>query len=524
MPALDVSTLAELPARLADRFGDRTALVFEDRSQTFRELADRSARVANGLRELGVTAGGRVAILAKDSDLAFEALFGIARAGAVLMGINWRLAAPEIQYILEDGGAEILFVSPDLVPMVEELRDQLPKLRQILVLGEADGERPGFVAWRDAAPADDPAVEVGPEDPAAQMYTSGTTGHPKGVRLAHRSFFAIVKSLREHEDPWIGWSEADVSLHAIPLFHIGGLWWSITAFTQGAQTVVLDAFAGWKALELLQAHRVSKVCLVPAMMQVMLSEPTCRTTDFSALQTIVYGGSPIPKPFLVRAMQVFQCDFAQIYGLTETGNTAVCLRPPEHRSGDDRLLKAAGKPYPGVQLKILDKRGQELPPKKIGEVSIHSPANMIEYWNNPEATEETLQGGWVRTGDAGFVDDEGYLYICDRVKDMIIYAGENIYPAEIESVLCSHKAVAEAAVIGVPDDRWGETVKAIVVLRPGESSSPRELIAHARRRVAEFKVPKSIDFAESLPRTPSGKIQKAKLRAPYWEGRERRVN
>lgn len=516
-------TIAALPAFLAERFGDRAALIFEERQTSFQKLEEYSARVANALIAAGVKPGDRVGMLAKDSDHAFEALFGIARAGAVVMGINWRLAPPEIRFIVEDSGAEVLLVGPDQIATLEEIRGELPALKTIVVLGPPHGEWPDYVSWRDAASPADPGVTVEAEDPAAQMYTSGTTGLPKGVRLAHRSFFAIVRSLKEHDDPWIGWSQKDVSLHAIPLFHIGGLWWAMTAFGHGATTVVLDAFAGWKALELLEKHQVTKVCFVPAMLQVMLSEPDCKTTDFTSLDTIVYGGSPIPKPNLDKSIETFGCGFAQIYGLTETGNTAVCLRPEDHL-GDPGLLRAAGKPYPGVQLKILSESGDELGPGEIGEVCIHSPANMLGYWNRPEATEETLIDGWVHTGDAGYLDENGYLFVCDRVKDMIIYAGENIYPAEIESVLCGHPAVAEAAVIGVPDDKWGELVKAIVVLKPGAEATSPQIIAHVRRHIADFKVPRSVDFVDSLPRTPSGKIQKAKLRAPYWEGRERKVN
>ena len=227
---------------------------------------------------------------------------------------------------------------------------------------------------------------------------------------------------------------------------------------------------------------------------------------------------------MTESIRVFGCEFGQIYGLTETGNTAVFLRPHDHHDLESERLKAAGRPYPGVRAKVIDEQGTELAPREIGEICLHSPANMTGYWNRPEATADTLRDGWVHTGDAGYLDEEGYVFVCDRVKDMILYAGENVYPAEVESALMGHPDVAECAVIGVPHDRWGEEVKAIVVPKPGSAPKPHEILAHARGQIAGFKVPKTVDFADSLPRTPSGKIQKAKLRAPYWEGRERQVN
>jgi acyl-CoA synthetase (AMP-forming)/AMP-acid ligase II len=223
-------------------------------------------------------------------------------------------------------------------------------------------------------------------------------------------------------------------------------------------------------------------------------------------------------------MATFGCAFAQIYGLTETGNTAVCLRPADHASARSELVKAAGRAYPQVRVEIVDREGRTLPARAIGEIRIHSPANMLGYWNQPGATAATLRDGWVYTGDAGFLDEEGYVYVCDRVKDMIISAGENIYPAEIESVLAAHPALLEVAVIGVPHERWGEEVKAIAVLREGAAASARELLAFARGKLADFKLPRSVEFVERLPRTPSGKLKKAELRAPYWSGRERQVN
>jgi acyl-CoA synthetase (AMP-forming)/AMP-acid ligase II len=501
------------------------ALVDGDEQVTYGELAERAARIGRALRGRGLRPGTRIGVLDHDSARTFELVFGIAEAGAVTLGLNWRLAAGELAFQIEDAECLLLFVGPELFGKAREVQALLPRL-QIVALRGADPAWPTFGAFVDSAPQPSgPAPIVDREHVAVQMYTSGTTGKPKGVMLAHRSFVAVVASMRAVGDPWIGWSHADVSLLGIPSFHIGGMWWAMTGFNAGATNVVVPVFAGWRVLAAIARHRVTKACMVPAMIQVCLSEPDCARTDFSSLRTIVYGGSPIPRPNLEAAMRTFGCSFAQIYGLTETGNTAVCLRPADHARPE--LLEAAGKPYPGVHVKIVDAAGAVLPARAVGEICIRSPANMLGYWKRPEANAATLRDGYVHTGDAGFLDEEGYVHVCDRLKDMVCTAGENVYPAEIESVLCAHPAVAEAAVIGVPDDRWGELCKAIVVVRAGLTAGPAlasEVLQFARGRLADFKVPRSVDFVASLPRTPSGKIQKHVLREPFWVGRSRRVN
>ena len=342
--------------------------------------------------------------------------------------------------------------------------------------------------------------------------------------LAHRSFFAVRRALREAGDPWIGWSPEDVSLVNIPSFHIGGLWWALTGLGVGATNVVLPAFDPARWLAAVGQHRVTKSCLVPAMLQLVLASPALADADLSSLEWIVYGGSPIPRPLLARALETFGARLAQIYGLTETGNTAVCLPHADHLDLDSERVEAAGLPYPSVRVEVVDGDGRPLPPRAVGEIRIASPANMVGYWKRPEATAETLRDGWVYTGDAGFLDEDGRVYVRDRLKDMIIYAGENVYPAEVESVLCGFPGVREAAVIGVPDERWGELPIAIVVRDPGAEVRARALLAHARRELADFKVPKRVEWSDALPRTPSGKIKKAELRAPYWEGYSRQVN
>jgi acyl-CoA synthetase (AMP-forming)/AMP-acid ligase II len=519
-------TLGAIARRGAQRWPQRIALQFGQRGTTFAELEAHTERVALALSDLGLVAGDRVAVLAPDSDHVYELILGCAKIGVVSLGINWRLAPPEIDFILADSGAKVLFVAPGQRSKLDAQR--LAGLRAEILMDPLDEANApalaNFIQWRDRASGPPPAHPADPNAVVVQMYTSGTTGMPKGVMLAQRSFFAIRRNLAAVQDPWIGWSPEDVSLLDIPAFHIAGVWWAMTSLDEGARLVILPQFAAKQVLETIASERVTQVFMVPAMLQMLLSEPSCRRTDFSSLKTIVYGGSPIPATLLQTSIETFRCGFAQIYGLTETGNTAVCLRPSDHQRLDGEHVLAAGRPYPGVEIRIVDPAGQALPARQVGEIWIHSPANMVGYWKRPEATQETLVDGWIRTGDAGFLDEQGYVFVNDRLKDMILYAGENVYPAEIESVLCAFPGVAEAAVIGIPDERWGERVLALVVEKPGEKVSKRELLIHARTHLADFKVPKEVQFRGPLPRTPSGKIKKAELRAPFWQGRQRQVN
>lgn len=519
-----IDNLADLTRIQALARPKSCALVFGERRTTYAELDVATNRLAQALLREGLEPGARVAWLAKDSDRTFEFALACAKARVVLLGINWRLVPSEIAFLLEDSAAELLCVGREFADRIATLKPSLGRVRKIVIVDGEHALGPTLASWSAGASTRDPALPISPEDVVVQMYTSGTTGRPKGVQLAHRSFFAVRAALRAAGDPWIGWNPCDVSLLNIPAFHIGGLWWAMTGLGVGACNVVMESFVGHELLALIERQRVTKVCMVPAMIQVALLEPRIAQTDFSSLGHVVYGGAPIPRALLERAMAVFGCDFAQIYGLTETGNTAVCLRPADHRESSGDRLRAAGRPYPGVQLRCIDASGRELPPRAVGEICIRSPANMVGYWKRPDANATSLIDGWIHTGDAGYVDEDGYLFIQDRLKDMIIYAGENIYPAEIENVLCAHPAVLEAAVIGVPDERWGELVRAFIVKRPGHEVTPRQLLVHARRDLAEFKLPKVFEFVDSLPRTPSGKLKKAELREPFWRGRERNVN
>ena len=520
----EFDTLADLSRIQARKFPNAKALIFRNEIITYQQLDKQSDRVANALLALGIQARERVALLAKDSLKSYEILFACCKINAVFVPINWRLAAAEVSYILRDANVKILFVGPEFYQLVESIRKEIDGVKTIIALEKTDHNCLTYDLWSQEHSDEPPNVAVEPNDVAVQMYTSGTTGRPKGVQLGHYSFFAIAKEFAKQDKNWINWNQKDKSLITLPCFHIGGLWWAIRGLVSGAENILLATFVDFEVLEAIEKYRITKTCMVPAMIQVLLSEPKCKKTDFSSLEYIVYGGSPIAESLLKKAIATFGCDLAQIYGMTETGNCAVSLLPEDHKSTNKEILKAAGKPFPGVSIKIIDSEGKELSCSQVGEVCIKSPANMIGYWKLPEATAKTLIDGWIHTGDAGYFDEEGYIYICDRFKDMIVYGGENVYPAEIENILYEHLAVREVAVIGVPDEDFGETIKAIVVLKAGIKASALDIINFVRGKIADFKLPRSVEFTESLPRTPSGKLQKGKIREKYWQGYQRRVN
>jgi acyl-CoA synthetase (AMP-forming)/AMP-acid ligase II len=520
----EIRTLADVPRVQSRQYPDVKALLFKDKALTYLQLDVQSNRVANALLKQGVKAQSRVALLAKDCLKSYEILFACSKINAVLVPINWRLAASEVSYILRDADVEVLFVGPEFYTLVESIRDELNCVKTIIALEEAEQKWLTYDIWYQHHSDVYPNIAIEPDDVAVQMYTSGTTGYPKGVQLAHYSFFAIPREIVRQGKSWIGWSEGDKSLIVLPFFHIGGLWWAIRGLASGAENFLMESFIPCHVLEAIEKYRITKIGMVPTMIQFLLAEPKCKQTDFSSLGHIVYGGSPIAELLLREAINTFTCDFVQVYGLTETGGMAVCLPADAHTFTNSKRLEAAGKPLPGVSVTVLNSEGEVLPFGQVGEICIKSPATMVGYWKLPEATANTLVDGWLRTGDIGYFDEEGYLYVCDRVKDMIKSGGENIYPTEIENVLYEYPTVAEVAVIGVPDQRWGEAVKALVVLKAGMDATEQDVINFARGKLANFKLPKSIEFTQSLPRTPVGKLQKGKLREKYWQGYQRKVS
>ncbi|MFO1160956.1 MAG: long-chain-fatty-acid--CoA ligase [Reyranellaceae bacterium] len=518
--AIEIAGLADITRRHAAERPDAPAIVHAGRITTYAALDREASRVANGLIAEGIEPQVRVAHLDKSSDQFFELLFGIAKAGAVIVSVNWRLAAPEVLHIVNDAEAEILFVGEEYFPVVERIRDQLTTVRTIVALGGGHPVWQSYAEWRDRQPAVDPGLPARPADTAVQFYTSGTTGLPKGAELTNANFAWMLPLWTE---TWLLGPEVP-NLVCLPMFHIGGAGWGIAGLFAGATNHVVREFVPAEILQIVEREKLQVMLLVPAMILFLVQAPQIRETDLSSLRLIVYGAAPIPAELLRQALQIFPCGFQQVYGLTETTGAITLLPPHDHDPADARKLLSCGYAQKGVELRIVGDDGGERAVGEVGEIAVRSPQIMGGYWRLPEATRRAVKGDWFFTGDAGYLDDKGYLYIYDRVKDMIVSGGENIYPAEVESALFGHPAVADVAVIGVPDERWGEAVKAIVVKKPAATVTAGELMTWARERIAGYKLPKSVDFIDALPRNPTGKILKRELRKPYWGDQQRQVN
>ncbi len=523
----EIITIGDISRFHAKHNPQRIALVCGERETSYQQLDALTNQVANALTGEGLPAQVRIAAMDKNSDWFFELVMGSAKADMVLVGINWRLAAPEVAYVINNAEAEILFVGEDFVALYEQIKNDLPTVKKVILMAEKSETLTCYTEWRDAASATDPKLAIPESNVAIQMYTSGTTGHPKGVMLSHRNILSIYRKIHERSEPeeaWSVWTENDVSLVAMPNFHIGGTGWAYMGLYAGAKNVVLKEFEPGAVLRCFRDYGISKIFMVPAAMQFVLMHPDCASTDFSSMKYIIYGASPIPLDLLRRAMETFKCGFVQLYGMTEGTAIGTYLPAEDHDPQGNTRMKSAGKARPGAEVQIQDAAGKVLPLGEVGEICIKSESIMVGYWKMPEATASTIVNGWLKSGDAGYMDEDGYVYVHDRIKDMIVSGGENIYPAEIESALFGHEAIADIAVIGIPDDKWGEAVKAVVVLKPNAKATQEELIAFAREKIAGYKVPKSVDFVDVLPRNPSGKLLKRELREPYWVGKERRVN
>ena len=530
--APDGFTVAGLIRRLARSGADQEMLVAGDIRRTWSEQYRRASQVAQACRRDGLRVGDRVAFLDRNGVPYFDVLFGGALIGAVNVAVNWRLAPMEMAAIIDDSAARILVVHGDYVPALAAMPGPLPAVERIVVVDDPGGPRTpcpdaraiAYDRWLDGCAEEDPGHVGRPEDVSMQLYTSGTTGLPKGVMLTNANLSTAVSEAGHT----FSVTADTVSLVAMPLFHIGGSGWALCGMSRGGRSVILRDVDPSRLLELIETERITEMFVVPAVLMLLLATPALASTDLSSLRHIFYGASPISEDVLVRCMAAFGCGFNQVYGMTETTGAITALRAEDHDPEGPRqhLLRSAGKPHPGVELRIVDPDSlvdAEL--GRVGEVWTRGPYNMAGYWGKSEETAATVGAdGWLRTGDAGYFDAEGYLYLHDRMKDMIVSGGENIYPAEVENVLLSHPTVADAAVIGVPDERWGETVKAIVVPAPGTSVDAAALIAHCRDHLAHYKAPTSVDIVDVLPRNPSGKILKRELRAPYWAGQERHIN
>jgi len=503
--------LADIPRHQAKIRGAEIAMWFEDRETTFTQLDSRASQVANGLIAAGVKPGDRVAYLGKNMDVYYEMLLGANKARAALAAMNNRLAAPELQFVLSDSQSVLLFVAREYYDVIESILADCPNIKTVIAIDGDHKDWPDFTAWRDGQDNADPHLVHQGDDDVLQLYTSGTTGLPKGVQLTNNNFLSFFEQAAELI--WAHYDIGDPVLDAMPLFHIAGVNIGLLSLIQGAKAVILREIHPVHILDLIEQQKIRHGFLVPAVILMLTQTPGVRERDFSSYKIMSYGASPIAESLLLEAADIFGCQFTQVYGLTETTGGATYMLPEAH----------GGVPYPGTEIKCVDEEGNEVAQGDVGEILIKSGFVMKGYWNRPEATADAVKDGWFRTGDAGYFDDEGFLYIHDRVKDMIVSGGENVYPAEVENALFGHPEIADVAVIGVPDEKWGEAVKAIIVYKAGCSPSAEDIIAYAKTRIAGYKCPKSVDVTEALPRNASGKVLRRQLREPHWEGAKRRV-
>jgi acyl-CoA synthetase (AMP-forming)/AMP-acid ligase II len=502
-----------------------TATIFEDRQQSWSQMLDRVARLAGALQKQGMKPGDRVALLSLNSDRFIEYFFAVVWGGGAMMPMNIRWAASECAFALNDAGAEILIVDEAFKGHTAEIKAQVSGLKTIIYCGDAATPE-GMLNYEEILAAATPAPDAGRsgDDLAGVFYTGGTTGFPKGVMLSHSNFYVGGIS-NAHE---INMQEGTIYLHAAPMFHIADLvWFSAITFMAGTH-VVIPMFTPDGTLAAIEKHQPSQILLVPVMLQMILQSEKLAQTDVSSLREIAYGASPITEAVLIKAFAQFpNASFIQAFGQTELSPVATILPTEYHVTEGPKAgkLRSAGRATYVCEIRIVDEQNVEVPRGDVGQIAVKGPTTMLGYWNNPKVTAETIIDGWVMTGDAGYMDDEGFIFLMDRVKDMIVSGGENVYSAEVENALGQHPAVATSAVIGIPSEQWGESVHALVILHPGAEVSTTELQAHCHGLIAGYKCPRSIDYrTEPLPLSGANKVLKTELRKPFWEGRDRQIS
>jgi acyl-CoA synthetase (AMP-forming)/AMP-acid ligase II len=496
---------------------DQVMTICGDRERTFGEVAGRVARLAGALRELGTGAGDRVAMLSLNSDRYSEYLLAVPWADAVLNPVNVRWSVAEIAYSLRDCDSRVLLVDDTFAPMLPALREAVPDLATVIHAGDGPVSE-GALGYEDLIAAADPVSDArrGGDELAGVFYTGGTTGFPKGVMLSHANL--AVSWLGSAATGCLG-NNGSITLHTAPMFHLADLaYWGATLLLGGSH-VILPGFDPATVLATIASRRVTDVLLVPTMIQILVDHPQVTEHDLTSLTSVVYGASPITQAVLERAMKAFpSAGFTQAYGMTELSPVATILTPADHEQGH---LRSAGRAAPHAEIRVVDPdgaavpNGAQLPNNTVGEIIVRGGHVMAGYWNKPEETQAALRDGWMHTGDGGYLDDQGYLYVVDRIKDMIITGGENVYSVEVENAIARHRSVAQCAVIGLPDPDWGERVHAVVVLHPGATLTLAELREHTKTLIAGYKAPRSVEIAEALPISGTGKVLKRELRKMY---------
>jgi long-chain acyl-CoA synthetase len=508
-----------LPA--VERYGDREAIIDGDHRGTLAEHLDRTTRLASALRtELGVGPGDRFAIMATNSHQYLELYHAAFLGAGIVNPLNLRLALAELEFILRDSGTKVVFVDFLFANNIDMIREAAGIEKVVLIGPSLDS--PHDIAYEDLLAAGEPTIPEEPEedDPVVLMYTGGTTGLPKGVLLDQRAEMLNLY----HVIMAVGIDEGSTYLHQTPMFHAASMGGLLGIPASGARSVFVPLFDPEKVMDVIEEHSVDWTVMVPTMVGMVLRHPSFRPERLASLRKLTYGASPMPEAILDRLLELYpDLELSQGYGMTEASAVLTFLTAEDHRRGGD-ALRSAGRPVPGVVLSVQDEQGQILPTGETGEICARAGNFMREYWNRPEETAEAFRGGWYHTGDAGFIDSDGFVHLVDRVKDMIVTGGENVYSTEVEDAIGSHPEVDQVAVIGIPSDEWGEAVHAIVVRVEGSSVVAEELIAHARELIAGYKVPKSVDFRdEPLPLSGAMKVLKRDLRAPYWEGQGRSI-
>ncbi|WP_089340480.1 long-chain-fatty-acid--CoA ligase [Burkholderia singularis] len=504
---------------------EATAVVCGAQRVTFRQFTERATRLAAALRNLGMRPGDRVGMLSLNSARYVEYLYGVWWGGGAVNPVNIRWSAKEVAYSLDDCDTRILLVDKFFSAQASALRELSQSLRTLVYCG--DDEVPdGMVGYEQIVAESEPMDDAshGGDELAAVMYTGGTTGMPKGVMLSHANLYInALSAVAAVPRP----SGKKVGLVVAPFFHVAGCGLSLQMMQRLMTQVVIPMFDEPTILQSIQDERVTETFMVPTMIKRLIEHARFAEFDLSSLQMMLYGAAPIDAALLAQAMKALpRAEFCQAYGMTELAPTISVLLPADHLPGPDqaRRLRSAGRPVPIAEVRIVDTEGRVLPPGEVGEISARGPMVMQGYWNKPEETALALRDGWMHTGDGGYMDAEGYLYVVDRLKDMIVTGGENVYSAEVENAIAQLPQVSMCAVIGVPDDQWGERVHAVIVLRPDAELDEHSVITHCRGLIASYKCPRSIEFRSELPLSPAGKLQKFILRESFWAGRARRIN
>ena len=509
----------------SQQYPSKIGLVYEEKRFTWHETEARVNRLSQGLLKLGLKKGDGVGLLSRNCHQWIETALSLAKLGLRMVPLNMMLREKELTYIINDSEARLLIVDAQKTEMIKGMVGNLPGVKWVIGLHEDHGFNLDFEMMIQENLSEDPKIPVFPEDLFMTIYTSGTTGHPKGAMLTHANLVAaaICEGYEYRMIP------NDVTLTCLPLFFIGGWGSTCLPFLLRGCTQHIVNFDAETVLRLIQDEKITCLIMVPTIINIVTNHPNVRKYDYSSLRSIPFAGSALPVEHWRRAMDVFGNVFLSAYGFTEGCGTVCVLQPedvnPRGNEKEVRRLASCGRAMVQTVMKLLDEKGREIPEgsEEVGEICVKGPTLLKGYWKLPEATAESLRDGWFYTGDMARRDEDGFFYIVDRKKDMIITGGINVYPREIEEVIYSHTAVMDCLVIGVPDEKWGETIKAVITIKPGMKVTSEEIINLCKENLASYKKPTSVDIVEEMPRTASGKLLKRELRDQYWQGRERKI-